>query len=123
MILNSHLFEIKATLRQKCIETSKVFCLLSLQICVHCSSFQLKANYTFNHPDEDLSKAVKSGAVLDLSKTDDTQESNDLNFSPTANASYEKSDSKWRLSPKSTYSFQIIPIIPNLNCVPYLPIT
>lgn len=61
---------------------------------------KLKQNYTFNHPDDDLPKAVKIGAALNLSKTDDTHEPNELNFSPTATATFEKADSKWRLSPK-----------------------
>lgn len=67
--------------------------------------FKLKPNYTFNHSEDGIPKAVKVSTALNLSKTDGTHETNDLNFSPTAAASYEKNDSKWRLSPNCKYIF------------------
>ncbi|XP_055314959.1 GATA zinc finger domain-containing protein 7 [Sitodiplosis mosellana] len=63
---------------------------------------ELKPSYPFDHTEEDLPKSVKAGTALDLSKIDDAHESNDLNFSLTAGGSYEKSDLKWRSSPKTS---------------------
>lgn len=69
----------------------------------------MKSNYTFNNPEEDLQNAIKtSAAALDLSKTDDTHGTNDLIYSPTANTAYDKTDLRWRLSPKSTHLLQFI---------------
>lgn len=66
----------------------------------------MRSNYAFNNPEEDLQNAVKTSAALDLSKTDDTQETNDLIYSPTANVPYDKTELKWRLSPKCTHLLQ-----------------
>lgn len=65
----------------------------------------MKSGYAFSQiVEDDLPKSVKTSSALDLSKIDDTHESNDLNFSPTANASaYDKSEMKWRSSPKSNF--------------------
>lgn len=65
----------------------------------------MKSGYAFSQIEDDLPKSAKASSALDLSKIDDTHESNDLNFSPTANASaYDKSEMKWRSSPKSNFT-------------------
>ncbi|XP_031631305.1 probable cyclin-dependent serine/threonine-protein kinase DDB_G0292550 [Contarinia nasturtii] len=63
---------------------------------------ELKTSYPFNSAEDDLVKTTKSSVALDLSKMDESHESNDLNYSPTAGTSYEKSDLKWRSSPKAS---------------------
>lgn len=67
---------------------------------------QAKSNYAFNPVEDDLQKSVKTSIALDLSKIDEAHESNDLTYSPAANASYEKSELKWRSSPKGNCFFQ-----------------
>lgn len=63
-----------------------------------------------------MQKSVKSSSVLDLSKIDDTHETNELNFNTAANIPYDKSELKWRSSPKSNFSLKHINIFPFFCC-------